>query len=84
MCYDGNPVAVQKLLDEGADPNEVERDEANVGDNWPPHCGLGRSPLHLACQQGHLQVLIACDEGYLEVARLLLDHGADSDKADSL
>ena len=42
MCWDGNLVAVQRLLDDGADANEVERDEVEgIGEDWPPHSGLG-------------------------------------------
>jgi len=75
MCCDGNLVAVQRLLDDGADANTVERKEVAMehsGDHWPPHCGLGRTPLHFACEKGHL-----------EVVRLLMDRGADLEKADN-
>jgi len=53
-----NLVAVQRLL------------SAMRWRAWSPHCGLGRTPL-----------LIACQEGHLEVARLLIDRGADKEKA---
>ena len=73
MCWDGNLVAVQRLLDDGDDANAVERDEVEGSDvNWPPHCGLGRTPL-----------LIACEKGHLELARLLIDRGADKEKANN-
>jgi len=72
MCWDGNFVAVQRLLDDGADLDILERAEVkgHVG-NWPPHCGIARTPLQFACIKGHL-----------EVVRLLLDSGADMEAAD--
>jgi hypothetical protein len=74
MCFDGNLVVVQRLLDDGADPNTVERNEVEGSDNnFPPHCGLGRTALYLACRQGHLKV-----------ARVLLDRSADFEKTDSI
>jgi ankyrin repeat protein len=75
VCFDGNVVAVQRLLDEGADADEVERDEVDdkcVHADWPPHSGLNRTPLLIACRQGHE-----------EVVRLLVERGADKYKADN-
>jgi ankyrin repeat protein len=72
MCWDGNLVAVQRLLDDGADANAVERNEVGYSGDLPPHSGLGRTPLQFACHQGHL-----------EVARLLLNCGADKKKTDN-
>jgi len=41
MCWDGNLVAVQRLLDDGADANEVERDR------WKASARTGRRTVVL-------------------------------------
>jgi ankyrin repeat protein len=59
--------AVRLLLDRGAgDANKEKQNNIN-----------GHNPLHLACGNGHL----GGSNGHLEVARCLLDHGADKEKA---
>jgi ankyrin repeat protein len=62
----GDVATVEWLLDHGADPNR----EATFG--GPDH-GVGITALHLAAQQGHL-----------EVARLLLSRGADVNVIDQV
>jgi len=59
----GDLLAVQRMLDFGADVNVAHGSGIS----------LGMTALHGACSDGHV-----------EVARLLLDSGAELDKADML
>ncbi len=56
---------VRSLLGQGADPNHQLY--------WSDECAGKPPPLHLAC-----------DEGYLEIVKTLVTHGARTDKGDRI
>ena len=95
-CQNGHVDAALLLLDKGADVNRAAEDEPLDAPRHNSSFGLGaallfqishwlafapRRPEVLVDPTGATPLFIACQQGHVDVATLLLDKGAEVDKA---
>lgn len=82
---DGNVAGVRALLDQGADPNEVDESQATalMAASWEGHLEVARLLLDAGARVDHADasgttaLMAASMGGHLAVVQLLIERGAD-------